>query len=73
MGKEVSPQLLQSISKKEKKKLRCFAALILAFVKITCQLASIVGLVIVFFLTVVANVALVPQAERVGKRGDSTD
>ena len=41
------------------------------FVGIACQLASIVGFVIVLLLTRVANVALVPQAECVGKGGDS--
>ena len=68
---EVSSQLLQSLTRKEKEKLRCFAASILAFVGIACQLASIVVFVIVLLLTGVANVALVPQAEGVGKGGDS--
>ena len=68
---EVSLWLLQSLTRKEKEKLRYFAASILAFVGIACQLASIVGFVVVLLLTGVANVALVPQAERVGKGGDS--
>ena len=68
---EVSSRLLQSLTKKEKEKLRCVAASILAFVGIPCQLASIVVFVIVLLLTGVANVALVPQAERVGQGGDS--
>ena len=68
---EVSSRLLQSLTRKEKEKLRCFAASILAFVGIACQLASILGFVVVLLLTGVANVALVPQAERVGKGGDS--
>ena len=38
---------------------------------IGCQLASIVVFVIVLLLTGVANVALVPQAKRVGKGGDT--
>ena len=37
------------------------------------QLASMVGFVIVLLLTGVANVALVPQAESVGRRGDSPE
>ena len=41
------------------------------FAGIECQLASIVGFVVVLLLTEVANVGLVPQAERVGKGGDS--
>ena len=65
---EVSSRLLQSLTKKEKEKLQWVAASILAFVGIACQLASIVVFVIVLLLTGVANVALVPQAERVGKR-----
>ena len=40
---------------------------------IACQLASIVVFIIVLLLTGVANVALVPQAERVGKGGDSPE
>ena len=68
---EVSSRLLQSLTRKEKEKLRCFAASILAFVGLACQLASIVGFVIVLLLTGVANVALVPQAQRLGKGGDS--
>ena len=68
---EVSSRLLQSLTRKEKGKLRCFAAAILVFVGIACQLASIVGFVIVLLMTGVGNVALVPQAERVGKGGDS--
>ena len=68
---EVSLRLLQSFTREEKEKLRCFAASILAFVGIACQLASIVVFVIVLHLTGVANVALVPQAERVRKGGDS--
>ena len=68
---EVSSQLLQSLTKKEKEKLPCVATSILAVVGIACQLASIVVFVIVFLLTGVVNVALVPQAERVGKGGDS--
>ena len=67
---EVSSRLLQSLTKKEKEKLRCVAASILPFVGIACQLASIVVFVIVLLLTGVANVALVPQAERVGKGED---
>ena len=67
---EVSSRLLQSLTKKEKEKLRCAAASILAFVGKACQLASIVVFVIDLLLTGVANVALVPQAERVGKGGD---
>ena len=68
---EVSSRLLPSLTRKEKEKLRCFAASILAFMGIACQLASIVGFVVVLLLTGVANVALVPQAKRVGKGGDS--
>ena len=68
---EVSSQLLQSLTKGEKEKLRCSAASILAFAVTACRLASIVGFVIVLLLTGVANVALVPQAERVEKGGDS--
>src|SRR5947209_10520274 len=68
---EVSSRLLQSLTKEEKEKLRCFAASILAFVGIACQLASIVVFVIVLLLTGVANVVLGPQAERIGKGGDS--
>ena len=68
---EVSSRLLQSLTRKEKEKLRCFAASILAFVGIACQLASIVVYFIFLLLTGVANVALVPQAEHVGKGGDS--
>ena len=68
---EVSSRLLQFLTRKEKEKLRCFAPSILAFVEIACQLASIVGYVVVLLLTGVANVALVPQAEPVGKGGDS--
>ena len=41
--------------------------------EIACQLASIVGFVVVLLLTGVANVALVPQAERIGKGGDSPE
>ena len=67
---EVSLRLLQSLTRKEKEKLRCFAASILAFVGIACQLASIVGFVIVLLLTGVGNVALVPQADCIGKGGD---
>ena len=67
---EVSSRLLQALTRKEKERLRCFAALILAFVGIESQLASIVGFVIVLLLTGVANVALVSQAERVGKGED---
>ena len=67
---EVSSRLLQSLTRKEKEKLRCFAESILAFMGIACHLASIVGFVVVLLLTGVANVALVPQAERVGKGGD---
>ena len=44
---EVSSRLLQALTRKEKEKLRCFAASILAFVGIACQLASIVGFVVV--------------------------
>ena len=66
---EVSSRLLQSLTRKEKEKLRCFAASILAFMGIACQLASIVGFVVVLLLTGVANVALVPEAERVGNVG----
>ena len=44
---EVSSRLRQSLTRKEKEKLRCFAALILAFVGIRCQLASIMRFVIV--------------------------
>ena len=69
---EVSSRLRQWLTRKEKEKLQCFAASILAFVAKACQLASIVGFVIVLFLTGVANVALLPQAERVGKREDSS-
>ena len=47
---EVSSRLLQRLTRKEKEKLRCFAASILAFAGIECQLASIVGFVIVFLL-----------------------
>ena len=68
---EVRSGLLQSLTKKEKETLRCFAASILAFVGIACQLASVVVFVIVFFLTGVTNMALVPQAECVGKGGES--
>ena len=68
---KVSSQLLQSLTRKEKEKLRRFAASIHAFMGIACQLASIVVFVIVLLLTGVANVALVPQAERVGKGGES--
>ena len=68
---EVSSRLLQSLTREKKEKLGCFAASILAFVGIACQLASIVVFVIVLLLTGVVNVALVPQAERVGKGGDS--
>ena len=68
---EVSSRLLKSLTWKEKEKLRCFAASIVAFVGIACQLASIVVFVIVLLLTGVANMALVPQAQRVGKGGDS--
>ena len=68
---EVSSRLLQSLTRKEKERLRCFAASILAFVEIACQLASIVMFVIVLLLTGVANVVLVPQAERVEKEGNS--
>ena len=38
---------------------------------IACQLASPVGIVIPLLQTAVANVALVTQAERIGKGGDS--
>ena len=65
--------LLQSLTKKEKEKLRCFTASIPAFVSIACQLASIEGFVIVLLLTGVANVVLVPQAEHMGKGGDSPE
>ena len=68
---EVSSRLLQSLTKKEKEKLRCVAASILAFVGIACQLASIVVFVIVLLLTGVKKVGLVPQAEHVGKGRDS--
>ena len=68
---EVSSRLLQSLTRKEKEKLRCFGGSILAFVGIACQLASIVVFVIVLLPTGVANVALVPQEERVGKAADS--
>ena len=68
---EVISQLLQSLTRKEKEMLRCFAVSILAFVGIACRLASIVGFVVVLLLTGVANVTLVPQAELVGKGGDS--
>ena len=68
---EVSSRLLQGLTRKEKEKPRCFAASILAFVGIACQLASIVGFAVVLLLTGVASVALVPQAERFGKGGDS--
>ena len=71
MTSEVSPRLLQSLTRAEKEKMQCFAALILAFVGIECQLATIVGFVIVLLLKGVANVALVPQAEHVGKGGNS--
>ena len=70
---EVSARLLQSLTRKEKKKLRCFVASILAFAGIACQLGSIVGFIVVVLPTGVANVALVPQAERVGKGGDSRE
>ena len=70
---EVSSRLLQSLTRKEKEMLRCFAVLILAFAGIACQLASIVGFVVVLLLTGVANVELVPQAERVGKGGNSPE
>ena len=68
---EASLRLLQSLTRKEKEKLRCFAASIFAFAQIACQLASNVGFVVVLLQTGVANVELVPQAERVGKGGDS--
>ena len=70
---EVSSWLLQSLTRKEKEKLRCFATSILAFVGIAWQLVSIVVFVIVLLLTGVANVALVPQAERVGRGGNSRE
>ena len=69
---EVSSRLLPSLTRKEKEKLRCFAASILVLAGIACQLASIVGFVVVLLRTGVTNVALVPQAEGVGKGGDST-
>ena len=46
---------------------------ILTFVGIACQLASIVAFLVVLLLTGVANMALVPQAEGVGKGGDSPE
>ena len=58
---KVSSRLLQSLTEKEKEKLRCFAASINAIVGIVCQLASIVVFVIVLLLTGVANVALLPK------------
>ena len=69
---EVSSRLLQSFTRKGMEKLRCFTALILPFVGIACQLARIIGWVIVLLLTGVANAALVPQAERGEKGGDSS-
>ena len=69
---EVSSRLLWSSTRKEMEKLLCFAAAILAYAGIASQQASIVGFVVVLLLTGFANVAaLVPQAERVGKGGDS--
>ena len=68
---EVSSRLLQSLIRKEKEKLRCFTVSILAFVGIVCQLASIVGFVILLLLTGVANLVLLPQAECIGKGGNS--
>ena len=64
---EVSSRLLQSLTREEQENLQSCAASILALVGIACQLASIVGFVIALLLTGVANVALVPQAKRVGK------
>ena len=68
---EFSLRLLQSLTEKEKEKLRCFAALILTFLGKACQLASVVGIVIILLLTAVVNVALVPPAECVGEGGNS--
>ena len=63
--------LLHALTRKENEKLRCFAASILTFMGIACQLGNIVVFVLVLLLTGFANVALVPQAERIGKGGDS--
>ena len=68
---EVSSRLLQLLTRKGKEKLQCLTVSILAFVGIACQLASNVGFVIVLILTGVANMALVPQAECIGKGGNS--
>ena len=70
---EVSSRLLQSLTRKKTEKLQSFAASILAFVRIECQLASIVGFVVVLLLTGVANVAFVPQAECIRKGGTSLE
>ena len=68
---EVSSRLLQSLTKKDKEKLPCFAVSILAFVRIACLLASIVRFVMVILLTGVTKLVLLPPAERVGQGGDS--
>lgn len=70
---EVSSRLLKSFIKKAKKKLQRFAESILASMGIACQLASMVGFVIVLLQTGVANVALVHQEELVVKGGDSSE
>ena len=67
---DVSSQLLQSSTRNGKEMLHCFAVLILAFVGIGCQPVSIMGVVTILLLAGVANVALVPQVDHVGKGRD---
>ena len=68
---EVSSQLLQMLSRMERKNCDASHGSILDFVEIACQLASIVRFFSVLLLTGVVNERLVPQAEHVGKGGDS--